>query len=298
MKYISNKNLVYAMSKKNHAVMQIDSGETVTLETLDCFGDYFYNTTVHNTAELPPSNPATGPIFITGAEKGDCLKITVEKIELGNKAVIESVENCDCLGKRVKGRKYKLVDIHNNHVQYSEDISIEMQPMIGVIGVAPENDEISTLIPGKHGGNLDCSDIREGSILYLPVFADGALLSVGDIHGIMGDGEIGYSGLETNGKVNLRIEVIKNFQILEPIVSYNEQLSLLSSAETLDAAAEQVSLAMHDFLCQNSTLDSEDIVRLLTLLGKLGICQAVNPMKTTKLSVPVWLLDKANVNLP
>lgn len=298
MQYINNKNIVYTLGKKNHTVMQINSGETVTLETLDCFGDYFYNTTVHNTEELPPSNPATGPIFINEAKKGDCLKITIEKIELGKKGVIESVENCGCLGKRVKGKKYKLLDINNNHVQYSEDISIEMQPMIGVIGVAPENSEISTLIPGKHGGNLDCSDIREGTILYLPVFVDGALLAVGDLHGIMGDGEIGYSGLETNGKVNLRVDVVKSFPLDEPIVLYNRQFILLSSAETLDAAAEQASLAMHDFLYQNGTLASEDIVRLLTLMGDLGICQAVNPMKTIKLSVPIWLLDKANVNLP
>lgn len=37
---------------------------------------------------------------------------------------------------------------------------------------------------------MDCTQIRKGVTLYLPFFAEEALLSLGDFHGIMGDGEV------------------------------------------------------------------------------------------------------------
>ena len=54
-------------------------------------------------------------------------------------------------------------------------------------------------------------DIRElgiGSVLYLPVFTPGALLSVGDLHAVQGDGETAVCALETSGEVELSISVL------------------------------------------------------------------------------------------
>jgi len=73
--------------------------------------------------------------------------------------------------------------------------------MIGVIGVAPENGQINCGTPGSHGGNMDTKLISEGAKLYLPVFVEGALFGLGDLHALMGDGEIGVSGVEVAGKV-------------------------------------------------------------------------------------------------
>ena len=60
--------------------------------------------------------------------------------------------------------------------------------VVPVIGTSPESVSISTHIPGDHGGNMDCTKISEGTTLYLPVFVPGALLSMGDLHAVMGDG--------------------------------------------------------------------------------------------------------------
>jgi hypothetical protein len=59
-------------------------------------------------------------------------------------------------------------------------------------GVAPDQPgRISTVPPGKHGGNIDNWRIGAGATMYYPVQVDGALFSVGDPHISQGDGESG-----------------------------------------------------------------------------------------------------------
>ena len=76
--------------------------------------------------------------------------------------------------------------------------------MVGVIGTAPRRGEESTLTAKDHGGNMDCTSIAPGAVLYLPVNVPGALLAMGDLHAIMGDGECGNCGVEIGGRVTVR----------------------------------------------------------------------------------------------
>ncbi len=48
--------------------------------------------------------------------------------------------------------------------------------MLGRLAVAPAGEEsIGGLWPGNFGGNMDSSDAREGTTVYLPIFHEGAL---------------------------------------------------------------------------------------------------------------------------
>ena len=62
----------------------------------------------------------------------------------------------------------------------------------------PRRDRGRAAGPGEHstippraeaGGNIDCKELVAGSVLYLPVNTDGALLYLGDGHAAQGDGE-------------------------------------------------------------------------------------------------------------
>jgi acetamidase/formamidase len=66
-----------------------------------------------------------------------------------------------------------------------------LAPFLGVTGVAPPGPgERSTIPPRTEaGGNIDCKELVAGSVLYLPVNTEGALLYLGDGHGAQGDGE-------------------------------------------------------------------------------------------------------------
>jgi amidase len=294
---IDAQHLVYRMAAGDPAA-RIHSGNRVTFHTQDCFGNYFYTHSPGQAQDQPPSNPATGPLFVEEARPGDCLKVTIETIELGEAATIESLENCGLLGKRVQGQHFHVLPLKENRLSYLPSISLPLHPMIGVIGTATAGEGVPTLSPGPHGGNLDCKEIGAGATVYLPVFVEGALLSLGDLHGLMGDGEVGYSGLETYGSVTLTVEAIKDFPLAHPLVLNQDRLSFLLSHPSLDEGAEALCLAAHDWLCRQGVLPSLDVVRLLTLLGDLGICQAVNPLKTLRLSLPRTLVDACGIHLP
>ncbi|MDO9407810.1 formamidase [Patulibacter sp.] len=67
-----------------------------------------------------------------------------------------------------------------------------------------------TVPPREHGGNCDIKNLTRGAKLYLPVYVDGANLSVGDLHFSQGDGEITFCGaIEMAGYVDLHVELIK-----------------------------------------------------------------------------------------
>lgn len=81
-----------------------------------------------------------------------------------------------------------------------------------------------TVPPREHGGNIDIKNLSIGSRLYLPVYIDGANLSMGDIHFSQGDGEISFCGaIEMAGWLDLRVDLIKNgvkkYNIINPIFS-------------------------------------------------------------------------------
>ena len=68
------------------------------------------------------------------------------------------------------------------------------------MGVSPPLDRPprSSAIPGNFGGNIDCSDLVVGSVLYLPVFVEGAGFYAGDAHAVQGSGEVVQTALETS----------------------------------------------------------------------------------------------------
>ena len=89
--------------------------------------------------------------------------------------------------------------------------------MLGRVATAPEGDEeFGGLWPGRFGGNMDASDVREGTTVYLPVFHRGALFYFGDGHALQGDGEVCGSGLETSMEVTFRFDLIKGQRIQWP----------------------------------------------------------------------------------
>ena len=63
--------------------------------------------------------------------------------------------------------------IDDNYAVFNHKIDVPLNPMIGVIGTAPKDEVVSNALPGDHGGNMDCKEIREGTTLYLPVNVPG-----------------------------------------------------------------------------------------------------------------------------
>lgn len=291
MKTITRNYITHTLSKDNPPCQRIRAGETVAFETYDCFTNQFLpeEATFENVVRKP-GNPATGPLFIEGAMPGDMLKIDILDLVPGPLGVVMLGPGSGSEKEFFSQKTLKRIPVIDGFAHYSEQLKLPITPMIGVIGVAPAGDGVSTITPMDHGGNMDCTQIRKGVTLYLPVFAEGALLSLGDFHAMMGDGEVEDCGLEIEGKAVLRVDVVKNRNCVPyPMIETSEKLITIASAEDVEAAWKKAVRQMYDFLKEKIGLDDNDAGMLLTLAGDLVICQTVNPMKTVRMEFPRYI---------
>ena len=285
------KKLIYNMSATHKPVLSVPSGSTLVFETCDCFEDQITSEqTPFQALDWARINPATGPVFIEGAEPGDMLKVTIEKIEIRDHGVMVTGPDMGVLGDELTENTIRIIPIRQDKAFFTENVELPLNPMIGVIGTAPASEDISCGTPGNHGGNMDCKIIGEGATLYLPVNVPGALLALGDLHAAMGDGEVSVCGVEVSGEVTLSVMVIKGKHWQLPLVRNSTSLYMIASEKSLDEATIRASKNMVDFLVNECGLTNYDAINLLSIAGNLQICQIVDPLKTVRMELPLSVL--------
>ncbi len=291
MKNVSREHKIYSMSDSNTPVISIGSGETVVFETYDCFTDQIESEKQNiETLDWECINPATGPVAIEGAEEGDTLKIEIISIETRDYGIMCAIPGAGLLGDEITTPELKIIPIRGDMAIFNS-FSIPLNPMIGVIGVSPgKNLDIPCGTPGHHGGNMDNAKITAGSVLYLPVFSKGALLAMGDLHACMGDGEIMVSGVEVSGKVTVRIELIKNRGIRNPMLESGESIYTIASDKDLTAAVKSATKEMQNLLIEKLGMSFNESGMLLSAAGNAEICQVVDPFMTARFSMPKEIL--------
>jgi len=291
MQKISKDNCIYTMSAKNTPVLQINPGTQLQFETWDALhGQIGYTNNSFDGLDWTRVNPATGPVYINGAEEGDILSVKIDRIEVANEGVVVCGKGMGVMGPKLDWSCSKIIAIKDNFAHFSDAIKLPLNTMIGVIGVAPKDEEISCGAPDFHGGNMDCKEIREGATLLLPVNVPGALLAMGDLHAVMADGEIGVSGLEVSGVVTVTVDVIKGKTLPLPMICNNSHVMTLASHEDLDIAVEMAVANMVEYLTQEKGFSEEDAVMLTSLVGDVRICQVVDPKKTIRVEFPKMYL--------
>ncbi len=280
--------------KDNEPVLAVNAPVTITIETMDCYSNMLR--TPETRGQLVPSeliNPATGPIFVEGAEPGDTLKVTIERIDIEDFGVVSCGDDCGPLAKFIKGNHLEIIEVKDGFADFLGKYQIPIHKMIGVIGVAPAGDALRTSYPGRHGGNMDTNMITEGTVLYLPVAVDGALFAVGDVHALMGDGEVGGSGLEIPANITLELEVIKDKSYEFPIAEDSDNFCIIATEPTLDEATESCTAATLEFLKDRIDLKSQEIIMLMSLAGNLQVSQVVDPEMTVRFTFPKKFMDRA-----
>lgn len=285
------------MSKSNLPKAIVHPGEKVCFKIYDCFENQFDSpTAIYEGIDWSRINPATGPVFISGAEPGDTLVVQVEKIEFGKNGVIFSGPNV-IFKECIERNEIKRVEITENHAVFNDKLKIPLNPMIGVIGTSPSDKEISNGLPGNHGGNMDCKEIREGTTLFLPVNVPGALLAMGDLHAAMGDGEV-TSGIEVSGEVIVGIELMKGRSWRLPIIVTKNSIITISSSAVLENAIHEAVIEMKDWLEKELNMDPIEASMLLSVVGDVKICQVVNPLKTVRMELPIWVVNQYGYTMP
>lgn len=275
------------------SVETVKSNETFKVMTNDCFYGQIYNESqILDQIDYSKLNPATGPIYIEGAEPGDILKVNILGIIPTSKGVAITLPKEGVLGNKSSKSLTMILNIENGLCDF-KGIKIPIKPMIGVIGVATaEADEVhDTATPWKHGGNMDTTDICEGSTLNLPVNQPGAMLALGDCHALMGDGELCFTGCEIAAEVTLQTEVIKNKSITWPLVETNHYTMVVASGDTIDEAIANATEQAVEHMMKGLNISWEEAYILSSLMLDMKISQVVDPKKTVRGAIPKSLLS-------
>ncbi|MFE8696002.1 acetamidase/formamidase family protein [Cytobacillus sp. FJAT-53684] len=289
--------IIYDFNKTHKPVKTVASGTTIEIETYDCFQNQIQSAdTVVAEIDWDQINPATGPIFVEGAEPGDVLKVQIEKIAIQDQGVMVVGPNLGVMGHRIEEMEAKIIPIRDGKALFNE-IEIPLNPMIGVIGVAPSAEGVNCGTPGAHGGNMDNKMVTEGATLYFPVFVEGALFGLGDFHAAMGDGEVSVSGIEIPGKATVTLEVLKDVKLNHPMLETDEVVTQIVSAETLDEACKIATEEMIDRIVEKTGRPLSEVTMLMSAAGQVEVCQIVDPLMTARMVVPKWLLKQLDVEL-
>ena len=203
-------------------VLEIESGEAVGFECADASGGQLSKSSTADDVtamDMEKVNPVTGPVFLKGAAPGDTLAIEILELTPADWGWTAIIPNFGLLAPEFPEPWLNIsqVDAANRQVHFAPGVTLPFEPFPGTIGVAPQQPgQFSVLPPTKWGGNIDVKHLRPGSTLYLPVGVEGALFSVGDTHGAMGDAEVCGTAVETAMNITVRLTVRKEMAIRYP----------------------------------------------------------------------------------
>jgi len=226
------------------------------------------------------ANPATGPIAVTGARPGQALRLTILDI---------ACESVGYVASEASGR-FRRLEIEDGEVAFDGVARIPLDPMIGVLGVAPARGSWKTMACGPFGGNMDVRDVAPGATVFLPVFQPGGLFVSGDLHAVMGDGEIGGQGLEVAGEITLTVDLEPRPLSPAPYLVRNHELMTIGTARSLGEACEQATRAMVALLERADIMDSFTALKFLGLAGDIRVGQQCCPTKSARVAVPLRYL--------
>ena len=295
---LDDSKTLFSFDKDLKPVLKVPSGETVRIRTKDCFGNQLQGPEDQlSEIDWEAINPATGPIYVEGAVAGGTLKVHIDNIELDAQTSSCTGKDEGVCGDRFSDWATHFCKVEDGKVVWDERLSIPVAPMIGVIGVAPEGEPVNCGTPGKHGGNMDNTAIAAGATLYFPVAVDGALFGCGDMHAVMGDGEVSVSGAEVAGYATVTLTALPELSVPNPLIENDTHFGIIVSAESLDKAAELAVQQMVDLLASRTNESEANLVMLLSLVADVRVCQMVDPEKTVRFMVPKYVLDAIGFTL-
>ena len=212
----------YAWDRDLAPALELDGAGTVELDLLDSGSGQFDASSTHaslGSLDLGRVNPVTGPILVRGAEPGDALLVRVRELAPASWGWSANIPGFGLLAEDFPDPVLVHSRIGEKEVELDFGPVLPALPMIGTLGLAlPEPGPHPLLPPSRHGGNMDIRQLGAGASVLLPVGVPGALLSVGDTHAAMGDGEVCGTGVETSARAVLEIELVKNRPISAPIL--------------------------------------------------------------------------------
>jgi acetamidase/formamidase len=273
-------------SAANPPALKIFPGDTVRTRTYDASGR-------DNDRRTPGGNLETGPFYIEGALPGDTLVVKLNRVRVNRDSARQ--------GSRINGRaitpayvaaaqydagfdgEWKLdrekgIAMLAHPTPLMKNFTVPILPMLGCISTAPQGDQVYRGTDlGPFGGNMDYNQMGEGVTLYLPVFHPGALLTMGDAHAAMGDGEVTGSALETSVDVSFTVDVIPAFASAGPRLENADYVMAMGVAGSVADSIQVATTQLVEWLKRDYKLNDSEVAVLLGAVLKYDITEMVDP---------------------
>lgn len=263
--------------------LRVPAGSVVEIHTKEASdGQITPETTAADLADLDFGriHALTGPIFVEGAEPGDLLAVTIHEVEVAGWGWATILPGFGFLADEFTEPWIRGFDMAPGATEaaFSEGVTLPLAPFAGVMGVAPDTEEmLVTIPPRENGGNMDNRYLRPGTTVYFPVQVEGALFSVGDSHAAQGDGEVSGTAIEAPMRLVLEFAVRENPRgITEPQYENEEYYGVTGFATTIDEAARKATRFMIAYLVAERGLTREEAYVLASLAGDLKISETVD----------------------
>ena len=303
----NTKNLHGRFSREIEPVQVISSGDIVHYRTLDAGWCNFEQANPfekptkleERNRELDNGHALTGPVYITGAQAGMTLEVRLNKIRTGAWGWSTGGGWPSEWNKRMgvaEGdewiMRWKLdPDLKIAENQYGQ--TLQINPFLGILGMPPdEAGDHSTYPPRYCGGNIDCKELTEGSILFLPISIEGALFSLGDGHAIQGDGEVSGPALECPMElVEAEFHLHHDLKLKFPRALTPAGWITFGFQEDLDEAVMIAMDGMLDLLMERYGVTRNQASAWSSLVVDLHVTQIVNGTKGAHAILPHGSLD-------
>src|SRR2546430_6696482 len=269
----------------------IKSGTRIVSWTEDCYDGAVTRPDQLPTKVIPPGhdNPQTGPFYVEGAEPGNTLAIHINKLEPARDHGISSffpgfgalnrTDRTAVLGSDLP-EKVWFYDVdraagvaRTRSLDGKLGWEVPLAPFLGCLGVSPAGEARSTVVPDSFGGNMDCPEVRAGNTVYLGVRVLGVLVSFGDGHYAMGEGEIIGTAIEGAMNVDITVDLIKGRATAWPHIENAEWMMTVGAGRPLEEAAHVGDKVMVHWISEVSGLSEMDAYQFVSQNAKAPIVE-------------------------
>lgn len=284
------KTLHGTFSREYSPVLTIESGDTVQFRTLDAGWNLALTDDGEPENKFKPRDEVRGsghalcgPVAIRGAQPGMVLEIRINEVQPGPWGWTVAGGWDSAVNKKLGLVEEKLrlrwalnADEMIGRDQYGHTVAL--RPFMGVMGMPPDEPGIHPTSPPRYcGGNIDCKELVAGTTLYLPISVPGALFSVGDGHGVQGDGEVSGVAIECPMEhVDLTFHLRDDLHLKTPQARIENAWLTLGFHEDLHEASLIALDAMLDIMTDRYHLPRAQALALASLVVDLRVTQIAN----------------------
>jgi len=289
MKHLSRASHIYVLDPAGAPAITIADGEELMVETWDAFEG------IRDPAVLEPRSlkgPATGPIYVVGADPGDTLRVEFLSITAKDGATHMVMPDRGFLEAEFPEGYPTVMTFERGEVVMAGGVRLPLAPSMGFVATTPTYRQQTASDSGPYGGDIDMKELVAGSTIWLPVFVPGGMLALGDCHAVVGDGAVAGTGAECSSDTHIRVIVEKDMSICSPRALTPDHFIVLAHGDELGPAMKQAVRDMVAFLVEVKGLAPYDAYTLLSLAGDIRVSRTFRPISPVKMMLSRATLDQ------